>query len=65
MTEQEQQKQEYCGYVCSDATEKQQQIIDELMLFSKYNPEYALVMFHKLTDMLTDSKDKFLREKVL
>jgi hypothetical protein len=42
----------YCGFVCSDAIDSQQQIIDEIMLLSNYNHDFSLEMIHKLTEML-------------
>lgn len=53
----------YCGFLCSEAIEQQQQIIDELMVFSKYNPEFAQVMIHKLTEMLWKSEKEIILRK--
>jgi len=55
------QKEEYCGFSCSDIKEKQQVIIDELLDFNKYNPEYSLVMLGKLIEMLYESRNKMIR----
>ena len=56
-------EQKYCGYVCSEAIEQQQQIIDELMIFSKYNPDFAQLMIHKLTEMLWRSEKEIILRK--
>lgn len=50
---------EYCGFRCSEVRQKQQKIIDELIDFNKYNPEYSKVMVKILVDMLTDTNTKF------
>lgn len=51
-------EEEYCGFLCSDVKEKQQEIIDELVEFNKYNPEFSKVMLKTLVDMLTNTKLK-------
>jgi hypothetical protein len=44
--------EEYCGFVCSDILERQQEILDEIEEFSKVNPEFALVMKGKIQKMI-------------
>ena len=61
MQQQEQEKQtKYCGFLCAEITEKQQAIADEILLFSKYNPEFALIMNHRLTEILYKSEKEIL-----
>jgi hypothetical protein len=54
-------KDDFCGFSCSDIKEKQQGIIDELLDFNKYNPEYSLVMLGKLIEMLYESRNQMIR----
>lgn len=53
----------YCGFSCSSIKEKQQQIIDELLDFNKYNPEYSMIMMAKLMEMLYESRNQMIRMK--
>lgn len=48
--------EEYCGFLCEDITEKQQEIINELAGLKKYNPEFCTVMVEKLTKMFDSVK---------
>ena len=45
----------YCGFLCSEILERQQEIANEVKDFSKYNPEFAKVMLRKLMDVLHDA----------
>jgi hypothetical protein len=49
------QDDDYCGFVCSDIIEKEQEIVDEVNELSKVNPEFAKVMIERLTKMLSDN----------
>lgn len=42
----------YCGYVCGEAIDKQQEIVDELNLFAKEDPAFAQIMVGRLITML-------------
>lgn len=48
----------YCGYACGSAKEDQQRIIDELIDFSRQDPEYAVIMLGKLMEMLYEARNK-------
>lgn len=50
---------EYCGFMCSEIKERQQAIINELIDFNKYNPDYSKFMVKTLIDMLSDTNKKF------
>ena len=56
---------DYCGYLCAAAIEQQQAIIDELIDFSKYNPEFAPTMWDKLTKMLYDARVELSSKETL
>lgn len=49
---------EYCGFVCSDAVDKLQSILDEIKILNKYNPEFAPVMLDRLAKMISDTREK-------
>ena len=49
---------EFCGYVCSDALERQQKLLDEVVEFSKVNPEWALIMLGKFMDLVYETRMK-------
>ena len=49
---------EYCGFVCSDAVDKLQSILDEIKLLNRYNPEFAPVMLDRLTEMIIKTRDE-------
>lgn len=53
----------FCGYSCSDAKNRQQELIDELIDFSKYNPEYSIVMLGKLIEMLYEARNDLIKMK--
>ena len=53
----------YCGFVCGDIIERQQQILDEIKDFSKVNPEFSLVMIGKIMEMVFYGKDKISQLK--
>ena len=42
----------YCGYSCDGALQEEQRILDEVIDFSKHNPQYALVVLGKLMDIV-------------
>jgi hypothetical protein len=56
-----QAKEEHCGFSCQDIKDKQQAIIEELLDFNKYNPEYSMVMLGKLMEMLYESRQGMIR----
>jgi len=49
---------EYCGFVCSDITDRQAAIIQDIRDFSEYNREFAMVMYGKCIEMLYNSSMK-------
>jgi hypothetical protein len=51
----EEQKDQYCGFLCSDITERQEKILGDIIDFAKYNPEFAKVMIFKILKMSVDS----------
>lgn len=58
----EQEFKEYCGFSCADLLQKQQEIINELLDFNKYNPEYSVVMLGKCMEKLYECRQDMLRE---
>ena len=42
----------YCGFMCGPVVEDVQNVLDEIKLLSKYNPEFAIEFLDKLTKML-------------
>ena len=57
---------EYCGFLCADVTERQQEIIDELAGLKQVNPEFCAVMTNRLLkmfDSLKVSTSKTTRKK--
>lgn len=44
----------YCGFLCSDITERQQKIVDDIKDFSEYNPEFALEMMGRIMEIWID-----------
>lgn len=53
---------EYCGFVCSDITDRQKAIIKDITDFSEYNREFALVMFGKCIELLYNSSMKLPKQ---
>lgn len=47
---------DYCGFLCSDIIERQQAILDDIKKFSEVNPEFALVMLGRITEMSYDAR---------
>ena len=47
----------YCDFSC-DGIKEQQKMLDEIIDFSKYNPEYGLVMVGEIMEMVYYPKDK-------
>jgi hypothetical protein len=60
----EQVQDDYCGFSCEDIKKKQQDIIDEILDFNKYNPEYSMIMIGKLIEMLYESRQNMIRMKI-
>lgn len=54
----------YCGFLCSDIIERQQAIIDDIKDFASYNPEFALVMFGRITEMSYNATLELPRKQV-
>ena len=44
-------ERKYCGFVCGDIIDKQNEIINEIYEFSKINKPFALVMLGRITDI--------------
>lgn len=42
----------YCGFVCGEITEKQQEIVDEIAGLRKVNPEFAAEFTGKMVELL-------------
>lgn len=51
-----QEEDTFCGFICSDVTERVQIIVQDIKDFSEYNPETALEVLGKLDKMLNDAK---------
>lgn len=47
---------DYCGFLCAEIIERQQEIIDDIKKFSEVNPEFALVMLGRITEMSYDAR---------
>lgn len=45
---------EYCGFLCEQMTEKQQEICDEIAELKKVNPEFAEEFIGRLLQMLVE-----------
>jgi len=45
---------EYCGFLCGDITEKQQEIVDEIAELRKVNPEFAAEFTGRMVNMLVN-----------
>jgi hypothetical protein len=48
----EKEEGKYCGFLCSDMTEKQQEIVNEIAELRKVNPEFAAEFTGRMMDML-------------
>lgn len=48
----EQEGDTYCGFLCDDIIERQQEIINDIKDFAEYNQSFAMVMIGRLTEML-------------
>jgi hypothetical protein len=46
----------YCGFLCQDVIDKQQEIIDELKEFSQHNPEFAIEMTQRIISMCMQAR---------
>ena len=51
-------KDQYCGFICSIAREKVQEVLDEVVDFSKYNPETAVEVLERIEEMVNETKPK-------
>jgi hypothetical protein len=49
---------QYCGFSCGDKLDELQAICDEVIDFSKYNPEFAPVMLDKLAAVINETRSK-------
>jgi hypothetical protein len=45
-------KEQYCGFLCEEMTEKQQEIVNEIAELRKVNPEFAAEFTGRMVDML-------------
>jgi hypothetical protein len=45
-------KEQYCGFLCEEITEKQQEIVDEIAELRKVNPEFASEFAGRMIKML-------------
>ena len=43
---------DFCGFLCEEWTEKQQEIVDEIAKLRMYNPKFADEFSNKLINML-------------
>lgn len=50
-------EKDYCGFLCSDMTEKQQEIVNEIAELRKVNPEFAAEFTGRMVEMLLLSKE--------
>jgi hypothetical protein len=53
-------EQDYCGFSCEALLRKQQQVIDNILDFNKYNPEYSIVMLGKCMEKLYEARNEML-----
>ena len=51
-------EKEYCGFSCGDKLEDIQKILDEVIDFSHYNPEFAPVMLDKIDVLVKTARAK-------
>jgi hypothetical protein len=54
---------DYCGFSCTDKLDELQAICDEVIDFSKYNPEFAPVMLDKLAAVINETRGKLHEQK--
>ena len=54
----------YCGYSCTEKKAKLQEIIDETVDFSKFNPEWGLIMLGKFMEMIYDARLKLNKDQI-
>jgi hypothetical protein len=55
---------EYCGFSCTDKLDELQAICDEVIDFSKYNPEFAPIMLDKLAAVINETRGKLSKVQV-
>ena len=48
----------YCGFSCGDKLEEIQQVLDEVIDFSHYNPEFAASMLDKIDALVKNARAK-------
>ncbi len=54
-------KTDYCGFSCGMAKDKVQEVLDEIVEFSHYNPEYSLVMLGKIMEMVYETRKELAK----
>lgn len=53
----------YCGFSCESLLRKQQRIVDNILDFNKYNPEYSIVMLGKCIEKLYAARNQMIEMK--
>lgn len=50
----------YCGFSCGDKLKQIQDVCNEVKSFSKYNPEYSLVMLGKIMEVVYKTRAELM-----
>lgn len=53
---------DYCGFSCDALMRKQQKVIDMILDFNKYNPEYSVVMLGKCIEKLYNARNDMINK---
>ena len=56
-------KSEYCGMACTALLEDQMKILEQCILHSKYDKEFAPIMVQRLIDQAQQVKDRLESER--
>jgi hypothetical protein len=51
----------YCGFSCGDQLKKVEEVCNEIVSFSKHNPEYALVMVGKVMEVVYKTRANLIK----
>jgi hypothetical protein len=54
---------EYCGFSCEALLRKQKRIVDNILDFNKYNPEFSMVMIGECMRLLYEARNQMVEMK--
>ena len=63
MSSGQEENTEYCGFSCDSLLRAQKRILQRILEFNEYNPEYSVVMLGKCIEILYNGRNDMINKQ--